>query len=86
MGPKPFSKRLILELTQERNGDLIGHYIGCKKPALTFTVQNSRYDCHFTFKTSPLNHLTTSIVHRSVPGVTPTCLDDGLNPASHPSS
>jgi hypothetical protein len=29
--------------------------------------------------------------HRSravtaVPGVTPTCLDDGLNPASHPSS
>jgi hypothetical protein len=30
-----------------------------------------------------MNHLTTSIVQSSVPGVTtPTCLDDGLNPAS----
>ena len=28
-----------------------------------------------------MNHLTTSIVQSSVPGVTPTCLDDGLNPA-----
>jgi ABC-type iron transport system FetAB ATPase subunit len=25
-----------------------------------------------------MNHLTTSIVQSSVPGVTPTCLDDGL--------
>jgi hypothetical protein len=33
-----------------------------------------------------MNHLTTSIVQSSVPGVTLTCLDDGLNPASHPSS
>jgi hypothetical protein len=33
-----------------------------------------------------MNHLTTSIVQSSVPAVTPTCLDDGLNPASHPSS
>jgi hypothetical protein len=31
-----------------------------------------------------MNHLTTCIVQSSVPGVTPTCLDDGLNPASHP--
>ena len=30
-----------------------------------------------------MNHLT-SIVQSSVPGVTPTCLDDGLNPASKP--
>jgi hypothetical protein len=30
-----------------------------------------------------MNHLTTSIVQSSVPGVTPTCLDDGLIPASH---
>jgi transposase len=29
-----------------------------------------------------MNHLTTSIVQSSVPGVTPTCLDDGLNPHS----
>jgi hypothetical protein len=28
-----------------------------------------------------MNHLMTSIVQSSVPGVTPTCLDDGLNPA-----
>ena len=27
-----------------------------------------------------MNHLTTSIVQRSVPDVTPTCLDDGINP------
>jgi len=33
-----------------------------------------------------MNHLTTSIVQSSVPGVTPACLDDGLNPASHPAS
>ena len=32
-----------------------------------------------------MNHLTTYIVQISVPGVTPTCLDDGLYPASHPS-
>jgi hypothetical protein len=33
-----------------------------------------------------MNHLTTSIVQSSVPGETPTCLDDGLNPVSHPSN
>jgi hypothetical protein len=27
-----------------------------------------------------MNHLTTSIVQRSLPSVTPTCLVDGLNP------
>ena len=30
-----------------------------------------------------MNHLTTSIVQSSVLGVTPACLDDGLNPASN---
>jgi hypothetical protein len=29
---------------------------------------------------------TLCIFQSSVPGVTPTCWDDGLNPASHPSS
>jgi hypothetical protein len=43
---------------------------------LTFTVQTAR---HFTFEPSLMNLLTTSIVQSSVPGVTPTCLDDGLN-------
>jgi hypothetical protein len=33
-----------------------------------------------------MNHLTTCIVQSSVPGVTPSCLDHGLNPSSHPSS
>jgi hypothetical protein len=33
-----------------------------------------------------MKHLTTSIVQSSVPGVTRTCLDDGLNPATHLSS
>jgi hypothetical protein len=31
-----------------------------------------------------MNHLTTSIVQSSVPDVTLTCFDDGLNSASHP--
>jgi hypothetical protein len=38
--------------------------------------KKARYDCHFTFKTSLMNHLTTSIVESSVPGATRTCLDD----------
>ena len=31
-----------------------------------------------------MNHLTTSIVLSSVPGVAPTCLNDGLSPVYHP--
>ena len=41
-------------------------------------ISKSTIRMSFHFKTSLMNHLTTSIVESSVPGVTPTCLDDGL--------
>jgi hypothetical protein len=64
---------------------MLGRRILAREPP----VQNMRQleaAFHFTFRMSLMNHLTTSIVPNSVPGATTTCLDDGLNPASHPSS
>jgi hypothetical protein len=57
--------------------------LGRRMHAREYPVQNIR---QLEAALSLMNHLTTYIVQSSVPGVTPTCLDDGLNPASHPSS
>jgi hypothetical protein len=70
--------------------DMLGRRILAREPP----VQNIRQleaTLHWkwqqlSFKTSLMNHLTICVVQSSVPDATPTCLNDGLNPASHPSS